>query len=124
MTREDLEILEGTPAADAIRAAQQVGPAGACSAQPVMPDAWALLRTLTLLERTSSTSVHMPLSRVQHVRGYFEAALPALSALTEAFPDDILPEYVSEEAFLWAAQLWYSYGMEVRANPEFPALCH
>ncbi|CAL5219423.1 g1252 [Coccomyxa viridis] len=72
MTREDLEILEGTPAADAIRAAQQ------------------------------------------HVRGYFEAALPALSALTEAFPDDILPEYVSEEAFLWAAQLWYSYGMEVK----------
>ena len=42
--------------------------------------------------------------------------MPALSALTEAFPDDILPEHVSEEAFLWAAQLWYSYGMEVSAD--------
>lgn len=39
--------------------------------------------------------------------------MPALSALTEAFPDAVLPEHVSEEAFLWAAQLWYSYGMEV-----------
>ena len=40
--------------------------------------------------------------------------MPALSALTEAFPDAIFPEHVSEEAFMWAAQLWYSYGMEVR----------
>ncbi len=40
--------------------------------------------------------------------------MPALSALTQAFPDDILPEHVSEEAFLWASQLWYSYGMEVK----------
>ena len=29
------------------------------------------------------------------------------------FPDDIPPEHVSEAAFLWATQLWYSYGMEV-----------
>ena len=49
----------------------------------------------------------------QHVRGCYDAALPALSALTKAFPDDIPPEHVSEEAFLWATQLWYSYGMEV-----------
>ena len=49
----------------------------------------------------------------QHVRRSYDAALPALSALTEAFPDDIPPEHVSKEAFLWATQLWYSYGMEV-----------
>lgn len=54
---------------------------------------------------------------VQHVRSCYEAALPALSALTEAFPDVIWPEHVSEEAFLWASQLWYSYGMEVRKLP-------
>ena len=42
--------------------------------------------------------------------------MPALAALTQAFPDDVLPEQVSEEAFLWASQLWYSYGMEVRES--------
>ena len=50
--------------------------------------------------------------------------MPALSALTAAFPEDVLPEHVSEEAFLWASQLWYSYGMEVHSyqqNPSEPA---
>lgn len=45
--------------------------------------------------------------------------MPALSALTQAFPDDVFPEQVSEEAFLWASQLWYSYGMEVRQCRSF-----
>jgi len=39
--------------------------------------------------------------------------MTALSALTEAYPDDIISKHVSEEAFLWAFQLWYSYGMLV-----------
>lgn len=73
-----------------------------------------------MLEGPSSISMYVPRLRVQHVRGSFEAAMPALSALTEAFPDAILPEHVSEEAFLWAAQLWYSYGMEVRACQSSP----
>ncbi len=43
MTEDDLELLEGTPAADAIMAAQQVATAGSYSAQPITPDALALL---------------------------------------------------------------------------------
>ena len=51
--------------------------------------------------------------RVQHVHAEFEAALPALRALLAAFPEHIKPEQVSEERFLWACSLWYSYAMEV-----------
>lgn len=42
--------------------------------------------------------------------------MPALSALTRAFPEDIPPEHVSQEAFLWASQLWYSYAMHVSSQ--------
>lgn len=42
--------------------------------------------------------------------------MPALSALTRAFPEDISPEHVSHEAFLWASQLWYSYAMHVSSQ--------
>ena len=54
-----------------------------------------------------------PCVPAQHGRTGYDAAVPARSALTGAFPDDIPPEHVSEEAFRWATQLWYSYGMEV-----------
>ena len=50
--------------------------------------------------------------RVQHVRAEYQAALPALQALLAAFPEHITPEQVSEERFLWACSLWYSYAME------------
>ena len=84
--------------------------------EPAKLSCTSLLRGMIAFENCGTIGISLPPSPMQHVRGCFEAAMPALSALTEAFPEDIPPEHVSEEAFLWASQLWYSYGMEVGVN--------
>ena len=124
-SREQSELLDGTPAADAFTAAHEV-----CTDDIAVRQRWLqeqILRMRTPKGTCRSLRPALALARdaqaatcqltlcvpAQHVRRCYDAALPALSALTEAFPDDIPPEHVSQEAFLWATQLWYSYGMEV-----------
>ena len=60
---------------------------------------------------------------MQHVRGEYQAALPALQALLAAFPEHIKPEQVSEERFLWACSLWYSYAMEASLPQRTGSAC-
>ena len=50
----------------------------------------------------------------QHIREQYRAAQPVLQALTAAYPDDITPDLVTEDKFIWACELWYSYAIEVR----------
>jgi hypothetical protein len=41
---------------------------------------------------------------------------PVFEALVAAYPEHLREEQFNLEAFLWAAQLWYAYAIQVRAG--------
>lgn len=51
---------------------------------------------------------------VQHLREAFDASAPAFASLLQAYPSYFQPDWFSFESYLWAAELWYSYGIQVR----------
>ncbi|GAX80941.1 hypothetical protein CEUSTIGMA_g8376.t1 [Chlamydomonas eustigma] len=50
----------------------------------------------------------------QHLRGQFQQLQPVFTALCQAYPSFLKPEWFTWEAFLWAAELWYAYAITVR----------
>ncbi|PNH09292.1 SET domain-containing protein 4, partial [Tetrabaena socialis] len=49
-----------------------------------------------------------------HLREAFESSSPAFACLLAAYPTYFQPHWFSWEAYLWAAELWYSYGIQVQ----------
>ncbi|KAG2436622.1 hypothetical protein HYH02_011557 [Chlamydomonas schloesseri] len=50
----------------------------------------------------------------RHLAEAFEASKPAFESLCKAYPDYFQPHWFSWESYLWAAELWYSYGIQVQ----------
>jgi hypothetical protein len=48
-----------------------------------------------------------------HLRAQSAATQPLLAILLEAYPGALREEHFTFEAYLWAAELWYSYAFEV-----------
>lgn len=46
----------------------------------------------------------------EHIRNQYESMFPLL---TEVFPDSFSKEVYTWENFLWATELWYSYGIQI-----------
>lgn len=48
------------------------------------------------------------------MRGQFTALGPVFAMLLAAYSSYLKPEWFTYEAFLWAAELWYAYAIQVR----------
>jgi histone-lysine N-methyltransferase SETD3 len=69
-----------------------------------------------LVAALEGTAAELELRRGQaHLRAQFAATRPLMDALLAAYPQHLRPEWFSYEAYVWAAELWYSYAFEVRA---------
>ncbi len=55
-----------------------------------------------------------PAPAPQHLRSSFEDLQPAFRILLAAYPDYFQPVCFDWPAFVWSAELWYSYGLQVR----------
>ncbi len=51
---------------------------------------------------------------LQHLREKFHALAPIFKTLCSAYPAFIKPELFEWGAYIWAAELWYSYAIQVR----------
>ncbi|KAG2443768.1 hypothetical protein HXX76_002112 [Chlamydomonas incerta] len=52
----------------------------------------------------------------RHLAEAFAASQPAFESLIRAYPDYFQPHWFSWESYLWAAELWYSYGIQVQVG--------
>lgn len=67
-----------------------------------------------LLALARGTPLHAAATSARaHVQGQFEALQQTFQVLLAAYPAHLQPAWFSEEAYLWAVELWYAYAMQV-----------
>ena len=97
---QQIDLLEGTAAHDTIIEARQV-----------RLYCWLASKCMSTVQNICIMTRNCT-GCLQHVRAQYQAALPAMQALLAAYPQHITAEQLSEESFLWACDIWYSYAME------------
>lgn len=54
----------------------------------------------------------------QHLERAYASLLPAITALVRAYPQHLKASWFSRASFLWAAELWYAYAMQLALPTE------
>ncbi len=86
---------------------------------------WETRQAYTLLGAASSPC-HMASYSVlclQHIKEQYEGLKPILDALVAAYPAHLEAAWFSWDAYLWAVQLWYAYGMKVSIHAPAASIC-
>lgn len=62
----------------------------------------------------AGTAAALEIERAQaHLRAQYAATRPLFDMLLAAYPQHLQPSWFDYGAYLWAAELWYSYCFEV-----------
>jgi len=86
----------------------------------------------SMVDILDGTAAGMEIRRGQaHLRLQYEATVPLLNILLEAYPQHLKKEWFEYPSYVWAAELWYSYSFEIEFPPSpksktvmVPFACH